>query len=84
MASAAPNEKQSNRSCCAVIEEAADQAHERRFNRTKKQPWIVLKMMVFFTAGVMGYTAYVYLGRLCANMIRRIPGSGGSHATGSK
>lgn len=71
------------RTCCGVIEEATYQAREKKANRTKAQPWIVLKLMVGFTLGLMGYTAYVYIGRLCVSMIRGHEGTGGSKGTGS-
>ncbi|KAF8970663.1 DHHC palmitoyltransferase-domain-containing protein [Flammula alnicola] len=63
--------KQREHSCCGVIEQAAETAREKRYNRTKPQPWIVRKLMVAVTAGIMGYAAYVYIQRLCLPMIRK-------------
>ncbi|KAF8064338.1 DHHC palmitoyltransferase-domain-containing protein [Lyophyllum atratum] len=68
--------------CCGVIEEAAYRSREKRAARTKPQPWIVRKLMVAFTLGIMGYSAYVFVGRLCVDMIRRRDGVGGSRGTG--
>jgi len=48
---------------------------------TKGQPWIVLKLMVPLTVGIMGYVAYVYIGRFCLDMINEPEGS---RATGSE
>ncbi|KAF8900441.1 DHHC palmitoyltransferase-domain-containing protein, partial [Gymnopilus junonius] len=50
--------------CCGVIEEAAVAAQEKRRNRTKPQPWIVRKLMIAVTLGIMGYAAYVYIRQL--------------------
>ncbi|KAK0204645.1 zf-DHHC-domain-containing protein [Desarmillaria ectypa] len=59
-------------SICRVVEDAKYQTREKRAARNvKKQPWIVLKLMVFITAGIMIYAAYVYIGRLCVPGIRR-------------
>ncbi|KAK0469945.1 zf-DHHC-domain-containing protein [Desarmillaria tabescens] len=59
-------------SICRVVEDAKYQTREiRAARRAKKQPWIVLKLMVFITAGIMIYAAYVYIGRFCVPGIRR-------------
>ncbi|KAJ3972005.1 zf-DHHC-domain-containing protein [Lentinula raphanica] len=55
---------------CRVIEEAKYNAREQRAAKSKPQPWIVLKLMVFITIGIMGYAAYVYIGRFCLEMIK--------------
>ncbi|KAL0057793.1 hypothetical protein AAF712_015551 [Marasmius tenuissimus] len=55
---------------CRVVEEAKFNAREKRYNNPKPQPWIVLKLVVFFTVGIMGYTGYVYIGRFCLDAIR--------------
>ncbi|KAI0651141.1 zf-DHHC-domain-containing protein [Trametes meyenii] len=54
--------------CCGVVEEAREKSAARR---SKPQPWIVLKLTVFITLGIIGYAFYVYIGRLCVPMIRR-------------
>ncbi|KXN92539.1 putative palmitoyltransferase ZDHHC20 [Leucoagaricus sp. SymC.cos] len=61
----------SQHQCCGVVEEAALQAREKRANRTKPQPWIVRKLAVFLTLGIMGYAGYVYIGRFCVSAIKR-------------
>ncbi|KAJ3997730.1 zf-DHHC-domain-containing protein [Lentinula boryana] len=55
---------------CRVIEEAKYTAREQRAARNKPQPWIVLKLMVLITTGIMAYAAYVYIGRFCLGMIK--------------
>ncbi|KAL0567887.1 hypothetical protein V5O48_014107 [Marasmius crinis-equi] len=55
---------------CRVVEEAKINAREKRYNNPKPQPWIVLKLVVFFTIGIMGYTGYVYIGRFCVDAIK--------------
>jgi len=55
---------------CRVVEEAKFTAREKRYNNPKPQPWIVLKLVVFFTIGIMGYAGYVYIGRFCLDGIR--------------
>lgn len=68
------------RTCCGVVEEV----RERRANRKNGQPWIILKLMIVFTLGIMGYSAYVYISRLCVKMINRRNGAGGSRGAGSE
>jgi hypothetical protein len=68
------------RTCCGVVEDV----RERRANRRNGQPWLVLKLMVGFTVGIMAYTAYVYIARLCVKMIHRRNGAEGSRSTGSE
>jgi hypothetical protein len=73
-----------DRTCCGVIEEATYQAREKRERQTKGQSWVVLKLMIGFTLGIMGYSTYVYIGRFCLKMIQRREGAGGSRGTGSE
>ncbi|KDR78257.1 hypothetical protein GALMADRAFT_245344 [Galerina marginata CBS 339.88] len=74
--------KSKDKTCCGVIEEAAEAARDRRYNRTKPQPWIVRKLMIGVTLGIMGYAAYVYIQQLCLPMIRRRNGALASQGTG--
>lgn len=67
---------------CGVVQESAARARERRA-RQGPQPWIVLKLAVFITAGIIAYACYVYIGRLCVPMIRRSGSPLGSRALGS-
>ncbi|KAJ3809767.1 zf-DHHC-domain-containing protein [Lentinula aff. lateritia] len=55
---------------CRVIEEAKFTAREQRAAKNKPQPWIVLKLMVLITTGIMGYAGYVYIGRFCVEIIK--------------
>lgn len=59
---------------CRVVEKAKYTARERRYNRAKPQPWIVLKLMVFVTTALLVYAAYVYIGRFCVPIILQSPG----------
>lgn len=68
--------------CCGVIEGAANRSREKRAARPNPQPWIVRKFMIAVTLGLMGYSVYVYVGRLCVDMIRRRADAGGSRNTG--
>ncbi|KAF8890744.1 DHHC palmitoyltransferase-domain-containing protein [Infundibulicybe gibba] len=70
------------RTCCGVIEEAKYKSREKRSKKSTPQPWIVRKLMVFLTIGIMGYTAYVYIGRFCVGMIRRTRGAPAGRGTG--
>ncbi|KAI0633015.1 zf-DHHC-domain-containing protein [Trametes polyzona] len=54
--------------CCGVVEEARE---KRAARRAKPQPWIVLKLTIPITVGIIAYAFYVYIGRLCVPMIRR-------------
>ncbi|KAG6811505.1 hypothetical protein H0H92_007107 [Tricholoma furcatifolium] len=74
--------KKGQSKCCGVVEEAAQRTLQRRAARKQPQPWIVRKLMVGFTGAVMVYSVYVFVGRLCVDMIRRREGAGGSRATG--
>ncbi|KAF9262065.1 zf-DHHC-domain-containing protein [Marasmius fiardii PR-910] len=56
---------------CSVVEEAKFKAREKRYNNPKPQPWIALKLMVFFTLGIMIYTAYVWIGRFFISVLDR-------------
>ncbi|KAI0728926.1 zf-DHHC-domain-containing protein [Fomitopsis betulina] len=69
--------------CCAVIEESAMRSRERRARRKERpMPWIVLKLAIGITVGIVGYTFYVYVGRLCVPMIRKDEGALGGRAMG--
>ncbi|KAG6890129.1 hypothetical protein C0995_011422 [Termitomyces sp. Mi166 len=68
--------------CCGVVQEAAHRTLLRRAARTKPQPWIVRKLMVGITSAMMVYSAYVFIGRFCVDMIRRMENAGGSRGTG--
>ena len=68
--------------CCGV---SSQEIHEKReARRNKPQPWIVLKLAVFMTIGIIAYAWYVYVGRLCVPMIRRDAGALGSRGLGSE
>ncbi|KAF4586332.1 palmitoyltransferase pfa5 [Pleurotus pulmonarius] len=72
--------KQPSRTCCGVIRETKYQVREKRAQREGPQPWIALKLTIFVTIGIMGYAAYVYIGRFCVPMIRGDPDALGSRA----
>jgi len=69
--------------CCGVVKESVARTREKQEKRkAKPQPWIVLKMTIGMTLGIMGYAFYVYIGRLCIPMIRHnngaLPGGRGT------
>lgn len=74
---------QDERTCCGVIERATFEAREKRAAK-KKQPWVVLKLMIPVVLALIGYATYVYIGILCLRMIRRKPGAGASRGAGSE
>ncbi|CCM00699.1 uncharacterized protein FIBRA_02739 [Fibroporia radiculosa] len=67
--------------CCGVVEEATARSRERRDKRRRKpMPWIVLKMTIAVTLGIIAYACYVYIGRFCVPMIKHNTGAlGGRH-----
>ncbi|KAI0791040.1 zf-DHHC-domain-containing protein [Abortiporus biennis] len=74
-----PNESK----CCGVVERAVERSREKSERRKNKpQPWIVLKLAVGMTAGILGYAFYVYIGRLCVPMIRDNDGALGGRNIG--
>ncbi|TFK71228.1 zf-DHHC-domain-containing protein [Pluteus cervinus] len=58
-----------DQTCCGVVEEVKTQAREKRASRSKPQPWVVRKLMVAISLAIIGYVAYVYIGRFCLEMI---------------
>ncbi|OCH92562.1 zf-DHHC-domain-containing protein [Obba rivulosa] len=69
--------------CCGVVEEAAAKSRRRRdARREKPQPWVVRKLAVAMTLGIIGYTFYVYIGRFCVRMIDRDSGELGGRGMG--
>ena len=70
--------------CCGVIEESVAAVHEKRERRRSAQPWLIRKFMIVITLGILGYAAYVYIGRFCVPMIERRNGAGASRDTGSE
>ncbi|KAL4077514.1 zf-DHHC-domain-containing protein [Scleroderma citrinum] len=70
------------RTCCGVIQEAKYETRARRAN--KPQPWIVLKLTVGLTLGIAGYATYVYVGKVCKDMITRSGDPMGSLVVGGE
>jgi hypothetical protein len=69
--------------CCGVQAPAA--AHEKMGERISgRLKWIGLKLVVVITSGIMAYTAYVYIGRLCVPMIKRSSDAGAGRGTGGE
>lgn len=78
------NNDSSHGKCCGVVQEATAKSQQRRHQRREKQqPWIVLKMTVGITLGIIAYASYVYIGRFCVPMIRRDQGPLGGRRIGS-
>lgn len=62
--------------CCGAVQEATTKSMERREKRRNKaQPWIVLKMPICLTFGLVGYASYVYIGRFCVPMLKNHNGA---------
>lgn len=59
-------------------------ARARRSSRKGPKPWYILKLSVGVTAGIIAYSSYVYIGRLCIPMIRRERNALGSRTLGSE
>lgn len=76
--------KQREETCCGVIQEASEAAREKRYNRTTPQPWLARKLLIGITLGIMGFSAYVYVQRLCLPMIRRQRRAQADRNTGSE
>lgn len=54
-----------------------------RQRRRRKQPWVIRKIWILVTFGIIGYTGYVYIARLCLPMIKRKMWAPASQTTGS-
>ncbi|KAF9529851.1 DHHC palmitoyltransferase-domain-containing protein [Crepidotus variabilis] len=68
--SANPGDQQ--HSCCGTIQNATFEARERRDKRrATPQPWLVRKLLIPFTLGILGYSGYVFVSKVCLGMIRR-------------
>lgn len=74
-------EQRKARRLSVIVSDAARKSRERRKN---PQPWLVLKLTIAIAVGIIGYTAYVYVGRLCIPMIKRESSSLGSRTMGSE
>ncbi|KAF5334978.1 hypothetical protein D9611_010038 [Ephemerocybe angulata] len=71
--------------CCGVVQESVERAREDRYGpqaAAQPQPWVVLKMAVAITFGLMGYAAYVYIGVLVVPMLQAKPAAEGSRREG--
>ncbi|KAH8830957.1 zf-DHHC-domain-containing protein [Flagelloscypha sp. PMI_526] len=71
-------------SSCIGLSETVTQAkyNSRQRRNAKPQPWIVLKLIVGFTSGIMCYAFYVYTHKLVVPMLRKEQGALGSQGTG--
>jgi palmitoyltransferase len=57
---------------------------EERRNREGPQPWIVRKLLIGIVFGLVGYSYYVFVERLCVPMIRKDGGAFGTFGTGGR
>ncbi|KAF9529849.1 hypothetical protein CPB83DRAFT_851689 [Crepidotus variabilis] len=63
---------QREHSCCGTIQNATFEARERcDKRRATPQPWLVRKLLIPFTLGILGYSGYVFVSKVCLGMIRR-------------
>jgi palmitoyltransferase len=70
--------------CCGTIQDAKFKARSAKANRNKPQPWILLKMAVGISIAIIGYTGYVYIGRLCVPMLLKQQNALGGRALGGE
>jgi len=66
---------------CSEIIRLRDTTREAR---NGPQPWIARKLTVGIVLLILGWTTYVYIGRVCVRMIKREHGVVGSRGLGSK
>jgi palmitoyltransferase len=62
---------------------ATARSRSRRRHKGPK-PWFVLKLSVALAVGIISYSSYVYIGRLCIPMIKREHNALGSRRLGSE
>ncbi|TBU30974.1 zf-DHHC-domain-containing protein [Dichomitus squalens] len=65
--------------CIGIFQRANERAEKRR---NQPQPWIMRKLAVFITIGIIAYAWYVYIGRFCVPMIRQDASALGSRSIG--
>lgn len=82
MADDAPKPGKKPRGKCIGFSEMYE-IKQRERERRNGQPWIARKFIVGVVGGIIGYTYYVYVVRLCISMIRQ-RGAMGSRAQGSE
>ncbi|KAI1790547.1 zf-DHHC-domain-containing protein [Ganoderma leucocontextum] len=75
----ATNGHEGKHTCKSTVHEARQRSEKRR---NQPQPWIVRKFTVFLTIAIIAYTGYVYIGRLCAPMIKQDASALGSRSMG--
>jgi hypothetical protein len=71
-----------HKSVSEIVAESNAKRRARRANATPP-PWILLKLAVFITLGIIVYATYVYIGRLCVPMLKRNNGALGSRSLAS-
>ncbi|KLO17758.1 zf-DHHC-domain-containing protein [Schizopora paradoxa] len=70
-----------DKQCCGFVE-TMERRRELRFAGNKPRPWLERKFMVGIVFAIVGYTWYVYIGRLCVPMIKRRNDALGDRAMG--
>ena len=73
-------------SLSTMVDEPVPATARRRSRRRNKgpQPWFVLKLSVALAFGIVAYSSYVYIGKLCIPMIKRESNALGSRRLGSE
>ena len=79
---ASDKQPRSKEACCAEF--SRDIQEKRQNRRSKPQPWILLKLAIFLTLAILGFTTYVYVDRFCVPMLTRKPEAMGDRAFGSE
>ncbi|KZV83958.1 zf-DHHC-domain-containing protein [Exidia glandulosa HHB12029] len=68
-----PHHQRDQESSCARVSQTVEARREVRRNRPP--PWVVRKLMVGVVLGIVGLSAYVYIGRLVVPALREDEGS---------
>ncbi|KAG8731828.1 hypothetical protein FRC12_019550, partial [Ceratobasidium sp. 428] len=57
--------------CVGVARERYQAEQKKREENTEPHPWIQQKFVVGVVLGIVGWTYYVYIGRMCVGLLRR-------------
>ncbi|KAG8721004.1 palmitoyltransferase pfa5 [Ceratobasidium sp. 395] len=57
--------------CVGVARERYQAEQQKRQENTEPHPWIQQKFVVGVVLGIVGWTYYVYIGRMCVGLLRR-------------
>lgn len=69
---------------CVSFSEALENKRLERAKKTGPEPWIIRKLTVGVTLGVLAFEFYAYAARLCVPMLRREGNARGSRPLGGE